>query len=184
LHSRAFDKVDWSAVHKDYAKEYVKAMAFEFGLKIEMESLESPKEYNFSTDRIFVTIDENEVKRIYSEVNKETLRSLIEGTLKERSGFIPFYSNDVESWPEEVTEWDHNQVGLLISAYLSDKDFDEQSLVEDFNSNGVLDELIYGHMADGKRLCDIAYYLRQRAERSYGFKPLLKEFSNELKKLD
>ena len=46
---------------KEYAEEFIFLLENEIGFKLNasFESLESPKEYNFSTDRIFIELTEN-----------------------------------------------------------------------------------------------------------------------------
>lgn len=79
---------------------------------------DSPSEYNFVTDRIFITVSKLDVLRMYNEVNKGTLNNLIKKKYTSYDGFCSFYSNSLQEWSETfVTKWDHNQLGTLFQAY-------------------------------------------------------------------
>ena len=43
----------------------------DFKIKGEFDSLKSPREYNFATDRIFIKISENEIARIFEACDKK-----------------------------------------------------------------------------------------------------------------
>lgn len=175
LAERAFDLVNWKAVFVEYAKEY--AQAFSEGFKIKdmvFDELNSPKYYNYETDRIFVKIPLSEVKRIYSEVDKVFLEDRIKARFTSCTGFISHYSNKLSEWPEDLEEWDHNQVGTLLEAYAnqeSDDGFDsfaEYELMEGARGNGKIDMSIYENMKDqAERLFKIRDYLVEREERKY-----------------
>ncbi len=73
-----------------------------------------------------------------------------------------------------MMDWDHNQVGTIVEALVV-QFLDEQwewNVIEDWNSNGDLDNWIYDNLTDeGKRLVKIADYLRQREERRFRIIP-------------
>ena len=62
LNEIMFEMADWQKAHEKYARDYVSAFAGyvqqETGLVLglEFEKLDSPREYNFGTDRIFAHI--------------------------------------------------------------------------------------------------------------------------------
>ncbi|UZZ64575.1 hypothetical protein [Curvibacter phage PCA1] len=170
----AFDAVHWGLVHNQYAREYCAQFAKEFKISgLTFDKLRSPKEYNFTTDRIFATLDIEELRRILSRVTPENLAAVARAKFTSRSGFISFYSPDVCSWGELGT-WDHNQTGALIEALANQENqtgdcFDswaEHGLMEDAQSNGLLDNWIFGSNPDTlNRLDKINRYLNTRAER-------------------
>jgi hypothetical protein len=170
LEQAFFGKCDFSVVHLDYAKAYAEAFAEEFKIKCEFESLSSPKEYNFTTDRIFVTIADNEVTRLRSLVSAEELDKVAKERFTSYDGFYSSYSNDVADWGD-LQEWDHNQIGALIAAYVNQEantEFDqysELSLMESFTSNGGLDSSLDSANPDAARLYKIHDYLEGRKER-------------------
>lgn len=181
---RANDAVNWGAVHEAYAKGYAEAFAHHIGINgLEFDELNSPREYNFTTDRIFVYIPKDEIAQIHRETMEDTnrkaiLEKLIKDKFTSRSGFMSFYDNDLTDWPADVSEWDHNQVGTLIEAcaetWATDEGHDgfdifaEHSLIEDDMSNGWIDECLFTDASrEFSRLASIASYLREREMREY-----------------
>lgn len=161
---------NWSQVFKEYAKAYCENFADRFNLSsLKFEDLDSPKYYNFATDRIFAEIDVSEVVRIVSEIDLEDFLAYAREKFTSRDGFASFYSNDAKTWGP-VKDWDHNQVVTLIEFYVStiDDDFDsykENDLMEDDRGNGSYESWISDATLNIKRLYRIADYLRIRAER-------------------
>lgn len=172
---RAFDLVQWRNVHAAYAAHYAAAFCEEFEITgAAFESMTSPREYNFETDRIFITLPESEVTRMLTETPRETLDAVATEMFTSRSGFISYYPPDVDSWGP-VAEWDHNQCFALLLAYVlhmrDGKAFDgwaEYSIMEDYSCNGYLDEWL-SESADPKlkRLWNISEYLRKRESRKW-----------------
>lgn len=173
LVSRAFDAVQWRAVHIAYAKGYAESFAQEFEIAgLTFESLQSPREYNFTTDRIFVNVPADEMARILSVTPRETLDSVAAEMFTSRSGFMSHYSPDVKDWGDSAI-WDHNQWGALIRAYVlhmrDGEEFDswaEHSMMEDDFCNGAVDNWLFEDATpEFKRVDRVHAYLRQRAER-------------------
>lgn len=167
LVSHASDACDWSQVFKEYAQEYTENFGKEFGIHtLKFESLESPKYYNFSTDRIFAHVDYEELQRIYNEVDKDELAIAIKDKFTSRSGFISFYANSIEEWgPFE--DWDFNQYGTLIEVFVGELDgYKEIDLMENARGNGGLDNMISSAIKDVGRLYKICDYLNKREKRN------------------
>lgn len=173
LLAMAQDCVDWREVHKAYAAEYAECFAHEFGITgMVFESLKSPREYNFETDRIYCEIPAQTITRMLAETPPETLDAVAGEMFTSRSGFISFYTPDVGAWGE-LTTWDHNQRLALVTAYVlhrrDGEEFDtwaEHSLMENAFCNGAIDNMLFS--GDTKRLArleKIAAYIRERAER-------------------
>ena len=113
-----YDPVGWGIL-KEYSKAYVEFVANEFDLSLVFDELTSPREYNFQTDRIFAKLPMSEVNQMMEKTDKKILEQLIEEKFTRRSGFIPFYSNDLETWLKKpLADWDHNEIGTLLEAYL------------------------------------------------------------------
>ena len=128
------DGINYSQVFTDYCKMYVEnyqdILLNEYGLDITLtfESMTSPREYNFETDKIFCEVSLHDVKKIYGamasrwpEVEKVSI-----DRHTSRSGFISFYDPDVKTWGPLPT-WDHNQLQTLLIAFA---DIDQYSIVE------------------------------------------------------
>ena len=166
LSNRAYYAIDFNAVYLEYAKEYAQAFADKFNITMQFESMTSPREYNFSTDRIFCEISPSEIMRIYNSTCKDTLLRLARETFTSRDGFISFYEPDYLTWGDVLT-WDYNQLNVLLDAYIinfyCNEDW-EIYLMDDLQCNGLINELLYKHCTD-KRIFKVHSYLQSRAER-------------------
>lgn len=146
---------------KDYATEFAVANKLQ---GLQFDEVSSPREYNFQTDRIFVTIPTAEVVRLLAGCDREALKAAIHDRFTSRSGFISFYSNKLEDWPDSVEQWDCNQVGTLIETVCQ---FDEDEYAGEVDSNGDLSNWLSECLTPaGERLAKVASYLRERAERA------------------
>jgi hypothetical protein len=159
----------------EYTKAFVECFQTLFnaetGLQVRFkwESVSSPREYNFTTDRIFAEVRLMDVRAMFAKVDRAILDKTAAARFTSCSGFISHYSPTVEDWGK-LSEWDHNQVGTLVEALVSQflsTDW-EWNVIEDWNGNGELDNWVYDAMdEEGKRLVNIASYLRQREARQY-----------------
>lgn len=155
--------INYDKVRTAYAKDYVQAFAIAAGLQLIFDELDSPKEYNFQTDRIFVKIAPKSVIELFAKADKNALRDRIRKEYTSRFGFISHYSPDIYEWPKDVMKWDHNQVGTLIAASVN---FDEEKYMEDISGSGKVDNWVYSALNEkGMRLSNIAVYLRARQGR-------------------
>jgi hypothetical protein len=171
LDERLWGACNFGKVHLDYAEAYVEAFANEFKLTtLKWGSMESPREYNFTTDRLFATISRGEVRRLKREVDPRELQRVAAAHLTSRAGFISWYDPEVSAWGP-VDQWDHNLVGLLLQAHANEQygvEFDhwaECSLCEDFSGSGHLDNWICRATPGIDRLFKVYNYLRARAAR-------------------
>jgi hypothetical protein len=171
LKYKFMDSVDWRYVHIEYSKAYVQSFAKEFSIKLKFESLVCPKEYNFTTDRIFCHITQKEALRLYKLIDKKILDKAIYDNLTSCSGFHSSYPNTLKEWGN-VKTWDHNQIGTLIQCYVNQESYndfnhyEEFSLMEDCSGNGYIDNWIYAsNPKELNRLANISQYLIKRSER-------------------
>lgn len=88
------------------------------------ESMDSPREYNFTTDRVYGLVPLKVMRELFKRSKTEghkTLAALIADRFTSYDGFSSFYSNDVDSWLEKagrLQDWDHNELGTLLIAAL------------------------------------------------------------------
>jgi hypothetical protein len=132
-------------VSKDYAESFIYEIERETGLSLNarFESMESPKEYNFQTDRLFIELPEASAIAFVNyilENHKDEFRNLIAQRFTSRDGFWSNYKNTLEAWGDP-SEWDYNQLGTCfeIFEYLEQEIY-EHSIYESI-SNGLVDTL-------------------------------------------
>lgn len=128
-------------------------------IKMEYKELESPKYYNYETDRIIGTCNYNEVKEdIKSVLNKypNILDFVVKKHFTSYSGFISFYSNNYKEW--DFDNLDHNQlmavmevltiIGFMHDNYADVKDEITESDVDNIESTieGDVFEYILGNV--------------------------------------
>ena len=172
LSARVFEDCRFKQVHEKYAQCYAQSFSEVFGLpSLKFDKLQSPREYNFTTDRIFCTIDSADVNRVLAAVDKGVFRSKAADMFTSRSGFASFYNPDIDTWPDDVSDWDCNQIGCLIAAWADMEhggEFDswaEYDMMQDLSGSGYLDNWVYEATPGIERLYKISDYLRMRAER-------------------
>jgi hypothetical protein len=147
-----WEHINWQQAYRKYATLYAENFCAWFkgeigvDLNAKFEELTSPRAYNFDTDRIFLTIPAAAVKRLYKGVDKEILRKVVKEKFTSYDGFLSFYPSRLSEWPKNVSEWDHNQIGTLIDAFLAHEEFNEYDIMEDSNSNGELDTILWDAM--------------------------------------
>ena len=166
---RAWDNADFFAIRKEYAKEYAEQFAHEFKIKsLCFESLSSPREYNFSTDRIFCEIDYAELCGIIKSFDLKAFAAFVRERFTSRDGFISYYSADLSEWGK-IETWDHNQCGTALEFYAiqeSGGEYDqwsEYAIIENSICNGFMSNLIWQNCQDMPRLYRVFEYLTKRA---------------------
>lgn len=174
---------------RQYVADFVAKLNEETGLNIalEWESVTSPREYNFETDRIFATITEADVRALLAAVERADLDRAAKDEFTSYSGFISHYANRVSEWGD-VAEWDHNQIGTLLKAAVSQFFGDdwEMDIVSEYNSNGEVDAWLWEEMdTDGRALLELAWELRRREEEGESeIPPCLSGLRSELERVE
>jgi hypothetical protein len=172
LYSLAFGAVSWNEVHLKYAQKYAKLFCDEFDLEGSFAAFDSPKYYNFETDRIFIQIDRATLAKVLRQTDKADFAQVCKDRFTSRDGFSSFYNPDWKTWGK-LSVWDCNQLGALLQAYCDGKalngSFDgmaEYYLASDMSGNGWLPNWIWeAGGADFKRAVKIWDYLQVRAGR-------------------
>lgn len=121
-----YNFVDYNVVHDKVAKAYVEALDnylrenTELDISLDFESMTSPREYNFETDRVFCYIRLSHVKAMLKAVDKDIFAKFIKDRFTSRSGFISFYPNDIAEWlAKPIKTWDHNEIGTLLECAIN-----------------------------------------------------------------
>lgn len=88
------------------------------------ESMDSPREYNFSTDRVYGLIPLKVMRELFRRSKAEghaTLAAVVAERFTSYNGFISSYRSNLGDWLAEagrLQDWDHNQLGTLLIAGL------------------------------------------------------------------
>lgn len=117
-----------NAVAKEFAERYIDELndKLQLGIKLTSESIESPREYNFTTDKIICSIEvgvyDEFIEKITHLMNNPEHRVRLVKIIRERhsnaSGFWSFMSNDMEDWFERLTDPDNTNYLECILWYL------------------------------------------------------------------
>lgn len=110
-----------------FDEEMSKQLDFPLGLKF--SKLKSPREYNFTTDRILATIPLRSVRKLFElsmQERHERLTEAIEDWFTPYDGFLPNYSNVIDDWiGKPIDRWDKNELCVLLDAFV-DSDIDDR----------------------------------------------------------
>ena len=155
----------YNQIAKDYTNFYIDDLNAKlnyaypdkaFTLKATYKCLESPREYNFKTDRIFIEIEENHavdfIKHIVQNYKKE-LEQRIEDRFTSRSGFISFYKNSLDLWTKDFKEWDCNMIGTCFELF----DLEEEDInysLREYLTESISENLYDTLDKEGKDLLD------------------------------
>lgn len=122
------DVTDYSVAELTIAKAYVEtfdSVASErlgFKLGLGFEEMTSPREYNFTTDRVFASISYGRALRLAALSRRDghsRLRAEIGNRFTSYDGFSSSYSNELAVWLDKsLKSWDHNEIGTLLRAVL------------------------------------------------------------------
>jgi len=116
----AWQAIDWRITYLAYAQLYCKNLANETGATWQFLNLDSPREYNFRSDEIDVTVSLAELQRIRRYVldgHESDWLQLCKDRLTARDGFIPFYSSNPYTWGT-LEDWEAPQISLLVECYV------------------------------------------------------------------
>ena len=113
--------IDWTAIQIEYCKRYTEALGSELELDLVFDEMTSPREYNFSTDRLFATIPATQLRKIRREVEKhEEWPERIRDRFTSYDGFYSFYSNDYTDDVWTRPELDECQYEVLIGFWIEE----------------------------------------------------------------
>lgn len=152
-YEKALAAIDWQQVHKAYSAKYASLLSDLANLpSLKFKELISPREYNFTTDVIHCDISDEDIEKLVAETNDVEVRQVARAWFTSRDGFISFYSPDIYDWGP-VDQWDHNQLGALLQAYMNQEHPDrygvnfssesESELTETLRCNGDLSNMIW-----------------------------------------
>lgn len=159
----------YRAIAADYCVAFWEIVCEEFGIPkffsgIEFSGMESPKYYNFETDRIFAKVSIYAMRQLRKAASSdpEKWKKILADRHKSRSGFISFYSHNPDEWNKSISEMDHNELETVILGAMENTEF---------NSDYEWD-IYYSIAENDYEYCDSAWdyskfkakFLEQRAE--------------------
>lgn len=164
-----YNKCDYKKVFTKYAKSYVESFKDDFNIpSLEFIRMDSPREYNFYTDKIECNISRADIRKIYNNADKVKLSEFIVEHCTSRSGFYSFYIPNLKSWGY-VDNWEHAQLSLLVQFYFETHDnFNddwEYNTMQNYESNGFITDYLENACPIIQRLYKIHDYLQVREER-------------------
>lgn len=177
-----FDVTNYSAAYAQIARDYVAAFdyiagdAFGFSVKAmrkrynvetkefepeeyrrssiraTFESMDSPREYNFATDRVYADIPVSVMRELFKRSKAEkhaTFSAVIKERFTSYDGFSSHYSNHLQDWlSKPLADWDHNELSTLLIAGLQLAGMSEEQLRSDIYDATCGDEGAYQAWSD------------------------------------
>tara|TARA_R110000822_G_scaffold158314_1_gene297875 strand:+ start:74 stop:577 length:504 start_codon:yes stop_codon:yes gene_type:complete len=92
LYGYDWEDVDYKKTNINYCKAFLNRLGEELDINLSFISLDSPREYNFTTDKIFCSISKEDFNTLLDDYDNKELFNYIEEQSKSRSGFTSFYS--------------------------------------------------------------------------------------------
>lgn len=141
------DAMDYSAAYIEIAKLYAESFWEWICEQAEIPKNESqiafvemvsPREYNFETDRIFVSVNSRAMRRLHIIARKDpdVLQKTIESRHLSRSGFMSYYSARKDEWFKSIADMDYiERKTILIAAMESFEEFDDMDIYYDISEN-------------------------------------------------
>lgn len=167
---------DYSAGRQVIARAYAGAfnnwLSEQIGLplSLQFESMTSPWEYNFETDRIFCTISQKTVRRLF-KISKAENHVRLAAEIKRRftscGGFVSFYANELADWlVKPLLTWDCNEVETLLCAVAMLPDDDGCEVYEQLQNDNVFD-LAFEAAVDWPKFDEKVKELRDEKQAAY-----------------
>ena len=158
LVERAYDNgtIDLPTVRGRYAEAYSRF----FGERVK-EFLPSLRHKDLTRDRLYAEISKEDVARMHENTPRELLADEIRLQFEPRPGWCPYYSSNIDKWPEDISKWDHNEVNTLMMAHLKHKGID----YSDFEK---WEEKFYHAMSEGSNEVVIEWLYEAAREPAWG----------------
>lgn len=87
-----WEEVDYKNTYINYCNSYLNRLSEELEIDLTFIELNSPREYNFTTDKIVCSILNKDFKALLNTYDTKELFNYIEEHSKNRDGFSSFYS--------------------------------------------------------------------------------------------
>lgn len=169
--------INHHAIQLDFCAAYVDAFNDMFesetgiALNLGFETMTSPREYNFETDRIFAFITPEAVKAMFdasADDEHKTLGEVIHDRHTSYDGFYSYYTNEVDIWlMKGFKQFDHNELQTLLIAVLKINgvdmdDFDTWDLMDRYRGNGGISDAVWTNTP--AKVCEFAELQREHGK--------------------
>lgn len=104
--------IDWQKTFESYAENWLHRFNSYCNLDLEFVGIDSPKYYNFTTDRIIAKIDDEDIESLMVFVDYVEFYEYANPRLTSRDGFISFY-NGLDDLIERSKNDDDDKAILL-----------------------------------------------------------------------
>ena len=104
--------IDWQKTFKDYAENWLHRFNLYCNLDLEFVGIDSPKYYNYRTDRIIAKINDKDIESLMVFVDYVEFYEYANPRLTSGSGFISFY-NGLDDLVERSKNDDDDNAILL-----------------------------------------------------------------------
>ena len=128
------DAVDWAATRLRIARAYAETWLHKVGLTGEFVEMLSPREYNFETDRLVVTVEHDaRLRELAGIAGKRDFAAWVTENYSTRSGFVSFV-DPVATWGDDLD----SKAYTLIFRYLEATEWPEmpEQIIDELLSNG------------------------------------------------
>ena len=107
-----YDSIDWNATFKDYANEWLHHFNTMTFLDLEYIGIDSPKFYNYRTDRIIAKVNNADIINLMNLIDDDEFLTWAHPQLQSSSGFHSFY-NGINDLIERAKNDDDDKAILL-----------------------------------------------------------------------
>ena len=131
--------MDYSSIRNAICLHYIQAYnavfydEYNLHLDLEFHAMTSPQFYNFETDRLYCTIDQDKFSEILSLLDNSKIQAFLSDKYKSRDGFIVFESTLQSIEDREYTKFSSDILEMLLS---------ENTVVENYQYTDLIHEVI------------------------------------------
>jgi hypothetical protein len=130
--------LDYQKAFHEITIQWLNRFNAEAGFNIEFKEVDSPREYNFTTDKLIGLISVDEVKNAMAKCNSNIdifKNEVLDKYFKSYDGFMSFYSNDVDDWfNKDIEDLDCNETMAYITGSIL-VDMDEEDLLSSIHDH-------------------------------------------------
>jgi len=129
LKENIYDHIDFVKYRNDVSIKFVETWFeladFDFVKNVKFDNLQSPREYNFNTDSINISVNLNFNKLVANFKDHPDFEKYIKEQYTSYDGFFSFYSNDPVEWLETVRQDSEHKIGAMLQCLGHDVDVDD-----------------------------------------------------------